>query len=212
MRACVCVCIQASSVRHMHRRDVGNFSRTFIFDFSPIVIHAAFAGGAHLACAAAHNRCGLRPPRLLYHEVLDRCDHAVVIHLFGAAFDRSPGVHGKSSASVKASTVALLLLLILLNRGETQSHQSASSLVSISRAHFACPRCTGGFVRTPLVHAIVELSVLCLCVLRPAAQRRVIQMCVWELYALGKRALSPSQSSPTRCFISCVFTHTHTHK
>lgn len=61
------------------------------------------------------------------------------------------------------------------------------------------------------MHAIVELRVLCLCVLRPAAQRRVIQMCVCELYALGKRALSPSQSSPTRCFISCVlFTHTHT--
>lgn len=135
MRACVW--IQASSVRHMQRRDVGHFSRTFVSDFSPIVIHAACAGAAHLACAAAHNSCGSRPPRLLYYEVLDRCDHAVVMHLafVWAAFDRSPGVGGKSSASVKASTVAPLLLLILLHRGATHCHHSASSLLSITRAH-----------------------------------------------------------------------------
>lgn len=52
----------------------------------------------------------------LYYEVLDRRDRGVVARpaFVWPAFDRSLGVYGKSSASVKASTVALLLLLILL--------------------------------------------------------------------------------------------------
>lgn len=41
---CVCVCFEASSLRHIHPRDVGHSSRTFISDFCPRLLSSTPRG------------------------------------------------------------------------------------------------------------------------------------------------------------------------
>lgn len=111
------------------------FNLIFFFNPSSIVISKLSASLSSAPChyTAVHSGCGTHSLLLFHEQVLNQrripCAfltlHVPISPFVCPAFRGLSRVNGKSSASVKASTVPLLLLLILLHYGTTQGSQCA---------------------------------------------------------------------------------------